>query len=234
MRKTALTADRLRQIISYDRETGAFAWAVPRGNRKAGAVAGSIDPDDGYRYIKVDGQWYRAQTLAWFWVNGEWPEKYICFKDGNGDNCAISNLAYGQWSGMKTDKAVKRAHDKHHRKINPMCYRGSDLKRDFGISLDQYQDAFAAQGGVCACCQKPEVSERDGKRKWLAVDHDHTDGSFRGLLCSNCNQGIGRFKDDVEVLRRAADYIEAHAAKPKTNVIPLAGRRIDGRKGGNQ
>jgi hypothetical protein len=224
MRKTDLTQDRLRQIVSYDPATGVFAWVEARGNQKAGARAGSVDPDDGYRYIKVDGDWYRAQTLAWFWVKGAWPTRYLRFMDGDGDNCAIENLAYGRWSGMNTDKAIRNAHGRHHRKVNPGSYRRSQLKRDFGISLEQYQDAFVAQGGVCACCLKPEIAERGGKRKWLAVDHDHTDNTFRGLLCSKCNQGIGMFKDNAEVIERAAIYLRAHATKPESNVIQLVGR----------
>lgn len=231
MKKTDLTVERLKQIVNYDPATGVFTWAVRRSSRAAGTRAGSVDPN-GYRYLKIDGQWYLAQRLAWLAAKGKWPARTVMFCDGITDNCAITNLKEAEFDFSLPE--TRRRYLKVHRKANPMGYRGSDLKRDFGISLEQYQDAFAAQGGVCACCRKPEVSERDGKRKWLAVDHDHTDGSFRGLLCSNCNQGIGRFKDDIEVLRRAADYIQAHAAKPKTNVIPLAGRRIDGRKGGNQ
>lgn len=222
MKKTVLTQDRLNQIVNYDPATGAFVWAVPRGNQKAGARAGSVDPDDGYRYIKIDGQWYRAQTLAWFLTHGEWPTRYIRFRDGNGDNCASANLH----TPDPQPYDVRLANDRRRYRLKPEHHRNYNLKRDFGISLGQYQEAFAAQGGVCACCRKPEVSERDGKRKWLAVDHDHTTGTFRGLLCSNCNQGLGRFKDDPGVLERAAAYLRAHAAKPETNVIPLAGRRV--------
>lgn len=227
MKKTTLTAERLRQIVSYDPVTGVFAWAVRRSSRAAGARAGSVD-SNGYRYIKIDGRWYMAQQLAWLYVKGEWPARYIRFNDGNGDNCAIGNLAHGKWD--LSDPAQRRAYDVRHRKLNPMIYRRRNLKRDFGISLEQYQDAFVAQGGVCACCHKPEVSERAGKRKWLAVDHDHGDNTFRGLLCGSCNNMLGRAKDDPEILRRAAAYLESHAAKPATdsNVVPLRGRRIAG------
>lgn len=232
MKRVKITIERLKQIVNYDPVAGVFTWVSRHSNRAAGSVVGTIDPN-GYRYLKLEGEWYLGQRLAWLYVHGEWPDRKLAFDDGNTANIAIANLSLPKWGDMKRDKSAKNAYEKAHRQSNPMWHRGRNLKRDFGISLDQYQDAFAAQGGVCACCHKPEVSERDGKRKWLAVDHDHVDGSFRGLLCSSCNQGIGRFKDDIEVLRRAADYIEAHAAKPKTNVIPLAGRRIDGRKGGN-
>lgn len=223
MKRTVLTVDRLRQIVSYDPSTGVFTWAVHRGPCKAGARAGSID-SNGYRYLKIDGEWYLAQKLAWLYVHGEWPTRYIRFRDSNGDNCAIDNLH----TPDAEPYSVKLEKDRRRYRLKSDQHRTYNLKCDFGISLEQYQAAFVEQGGVCACCGKPEVSERDGKRKWLAVDHDHKDHSFRGLLCSSCNNMLGRAKDDPDVLRRAAAYLESHASKPKTNVIPLAGRRIAG------
>jgi Recombination endonuclease VII len=52
---------------------------------------------------------------------------------------------------------------------------------------------LAAQGGVCAVCEKPDPEH---------VDHDHETGVVRGMLCFNCNQALGNARDDVEVLRR--------------------------------
>lgn len=220
---TQLTHERLLALLRYDDVGGTFTRVGRKRGVKVGARADYTE-HNGYRYVNVDGNRYLASRLAWFYIHGEWPKRVLRFQDGDEQNCAISNLAYGEWD--LSDPVQKRAYDKKNRKAKPMSYRKSQLKRDFGISLEQYQAAFVAQEGVCACCLKPETSERGGKRKWLAVDHDHLDGTFRGLLCSSCNQGLGRFGDDVEVLRRAAAYLESHAAKPKTNVISLAGRLI--------
>jgi hypothetical protein len=51
---------------------------------------------------------------------------------------------------------------------------------------------------------------RDHHRQRLVVDHDHDTGAIRKLLCHNCNRALGLFKDNIDVIRRAADYIEEH------------------------
>jgi len=90
------------------------------------------------------------------------------------------------------------------RKRNPTKAKNADLKRDFGIDIEQYESMVEAQGGLCAICGNCDPSFS------LAVDHNHDTGKVRGLLCSNCNNGLGRFKDDPDRLRRAADYLNSH------------------------
>lgn len=68
-----------------------------------------------------------------------------------------------------------------------------------------------ATDGRCSICNRTE-QEASGFIKALAVDHNHTSGEVRGLLCQQCNQGIGLFGDDPERLRLAADYVEFHLA----------------------
>ncbi len=65
-----------------------------------------------------------------------------------------------------------------------------------------------AQNGLCAICNQPETAFMKNKIMYLAVDHDHKTGKIRGLLCSNCNNGLGRFYDNVELLQNAIGYIE--------------------------
>lgn len=82
--------------------------------------------------------------------------------------------------------------------------RDNQLKRQFGISLEEYNKILDNQSGVCHLCGGgPDV-----KSKKLAVDHDHETGKIRALLCRGCNVGIGNLKDDFNLLRKAADYIE--------------------------
>jgi hypothetical protein len=67
-----------------------------------------------------------------------------------------------------------------------------------------------AQNNLCAICGNPQHQFHKGTRKRLYVDHDHKTNKVRGLLCNNCNAGVGRFKDEPDRLRSAADYLERH------------------------
>lgn len=87
---------------------------------------------------------------------------------------------------------------------DPERYRGYGLRLRYGIGTDEYGALFAAQGGLCAICR----AECPTGRK-LAVDHNHKTGEVRGLLCANCNQGIGKFKENRELLLSAINYLKA-------------------------
>ena len=79
----------------------------------------------------------------------------------------------------------------------------------FGLTPDQYKEMLDAQNGACAICCKPEktVDPRNGRVKALAVDHNHANDEIRGLLCQNCNKGIGNLGDSVDILIAAAAYL---------------------------
>lgn len=76
----------------------------------------------------------------------------------------------------------------------------------FGITQAQYNEMLLKQNYSCAICH----THVDSFSKDLAVDHCHTTGKVRGLLCSNCNLGIGNFKDDITLLNTAIEYIKSH------------------------
>lgn len=82
--------------------------------------------------------------------------------------------------------------------------RRSYLKREYGISPEDYDDLLASQGGVCAICGLPPPDPR-GYR--MHIDHDHESGSVRGILCGPCNQGLGQFRDDIDRLLAAVAYL---------------------------
>jgi glutaredoxin-related protein len=83
--------------------------------------------------------------------------------------------------------------------------REQNLKRMFKMSIETYDEKLKAQGGVCAICGGLCKS---GRR--LSVDHNHTTGKIRDLLCGNCNGGLGKFLENPELLLKAADYIRKH------------------------
>jgi hypothetical protein len=81
--------------------------------------------------------------------------------------------------------------------------RAANLKNYYGISLEQYAALFKQQQGCCAICS---MSQEQLSTK-LCVDHNHATGEIRGLLCSRCNFGLGSFKDNPDVMIKAAAYV---------------------------
>jgi len=79
------------------------------------------------------------------------------------------------------------------------------LKRRYGIGVLDVEELILQQGGVCPICDKPGPEH---------VDHDHSAGRVRGILCFNCNGGLGQFGDDPQRLYRAAFYVEDTEQRP--------------------
>ncbi len=91
--------------------------------------------------------------------------------------------------------------------------RAKNRLKLYGITEEQFRAMFAAQGGVCAICGRPETdlgNSKDGTPRQLSLDHDHDSGKARGLLCNSCNHGLGKFLDDPKILDRAAAYLRSH------------------------
>lgn len=86
--------------------------------------------------------------------------------------------------------------------------RKAALKRYFDMTPEQFEELNTAHGGVCSICGKPPP---EGSR--LHIDHDHTTGEVRGLLCPDCNQGLGRFKDSEAHLLAAIAYLGREPVK---------------------
>ena len=82
--------------------------------------------------------------------------------------------------------------------------RATRLRYKYGIEPNDLLRIMVAQGCDCAICRTPDPDHRYG---W-AVDHDHTTGRVRGVLCQRCNLGIGNFRESVETLRAAIHYLD--------------------------
>lgn len=85
------------------------------------------------------------------------------------------------------------------------------LRKEYGITLEDFNKMMELQSNVCAICEKPEtrlVGGRDhGKVDSLSVDHDHGTGHIRGLLCHACNRLLCNSCDNVSLLAKAIDYL---------------------------
>src|SRR5574343_976377 len=79
--------------------------------------------------------------------------------------------------------------------------RANWLKREYDLSLEDYEAMVQSQNGKCAICDSPPGNRR------LSVDHDHKTGAIRGLLCDVCNVGLGAFQDDSQRLAGAIKYL---------------------------
>lgn len=85
---------------------------------------------------------------------------------------------------------------------NKKRIKNTNLQK-FGITLEKYNEILTNQSGCCKICKTHESK----LTKALAVDHNHATGEIRGLLCHNCNIGLGHFKDSENLLLTAAQYI---------------------------
>jgi hypothetical protein len=107
--------------------------------------------------------------------------------------CEIAGLK--RWRHENPEDARKRA-------------RAARIRMDYGMSTLEFQAMVEAQENCCKICDKE--FHPDGGYAGPYVDHNHSTGKVRELLCFECNSGLGRFKDNPELLKRAASYLEKH------------------------
>lgn len=119
-----------------------------------------------------------------------------------------------QWN--EQNQAVITARQRARYKADPEKYstyfRNRYVIRTYGITQQQYEEMFQQQGGVCGICGSQPDIERHGISR-LAIDHCHSTGKIRGLLCNNCNAGMGLIGDTAEHLKAALAYLERIEAK---------------------
>lgn len=138
------------------------------------------------------------------WARGYCATHYSQFHRGNTPGEIGPVHAWGERTQYTC--AVPNCSRTHRR--NGFCCQHSYIYRIYGIHPQRFEELLEEQGGVCAICRgECAMNPR------LSVDHDHDSGLIRGLLCNRCNIGLGRFREQPELLRRAAEYIEAARAK---------------------
>jgi len=87
----------------------------------------------------------------------------------------------------------------------PKRIRRYNLKRKYGLTESEYDAILAEQGGGCAICR---TTTPKGRAQQFHVDHDHDAGGVRGILCSECNTGLGKFRDRIDLLEAAVAYLK--------------------------
>lgn len=97
-----------------------------------------------------------------------------------------------------------RAKVKEWQEKNPRKRKEHRLKK-YGITIEEFETILASQGNSCAICGHSDTSD---KNFFPVVDHCHDTGNVRGILCMNCNMGIGKLKDSPEIIKSALRYIK--------------------------
>lgn len=129
------------------------------------------------------------------------------FHDGLNRTCRECNNARAS-AYHKKNRQHLNARQMGRYYSDPDRYADYSLKKTLGLPVGTYAIMLAEQGGICAICGSAEPG---GRVKRFHVDHCHATGRIRSLLCTNCNNGLGRFLDKPDLLRAAADYVEKHS-----------------------
>lgn len=154
------------------------------------------------RVLNINRRWTHANKDAVREINRKWKRE-------NREHVRSRDRA---WRARNKEKVIE-IHRRYRAKY-PDRYLNYKLRRDFGITVEDYRKILLVQNGICAGCLNPPTEKRR-----LCVDHDHNTGIVRGLLCHKCNVAIGYGMDSPEILRRLAEYLEKKGVNwRKTNV----------------
>lgn len=137
-------------------------------------------------------------------------KKSILEKTKNRYNSEVKKIYNKKYRELNKEELKIKDKEKHIRRKN--LIRDSRLKKSFGISIDEYQNMFNNQKGLCKICGNPEKARQPNSEAFrlLCVDHCHSTGKVRGLLCTNCNIMLGQAKDDIQILSNAIEYLKQY------------------------
>lgn len=147
-----------------------------------------IDKESRKEYMR---EYYKKNRQNW---SKRDPEKQQAYN-------ASRRARYAQDEQLRDEV---RAKVKEWQTNNPDKRKAQRIKK-FGLTLEEFSRMLESQSGQCAICGYSDMSDPNF---FPLVDHCHETGYVRQLLCMNCNQAIGKFKDNPELLRAAADYVE--------------------------
>jgi hypothetical protein len=125
------------------------------------------------------------------------------FYKSTNNRCKSCTKKYHQEYRSRTN-VKKRESQRNKDRIDSGQKRAYHLKSAYGITPEKYDEMLAAQGGVCGICKGEDTKH---KSNYFAIDHNHSTGEVRGLLCGSCNTALGLFGDSVDSLMSAAAYL---------------------------
>lgn len=137
-----------------------------------------------------------------------------------------SNWAEANAAKLKAREVTRYAADPEAAKVRVLAWRLENPEkartyevttklRRYGLTLETFQAVFDGQDGKCAICKDPLKEGRTG----VQVDHDHTTGKFRGLLCHMCNRALGHFKESPEILEAVVRYLVHYDARGPRQLV---------------
>lgn len=148
----------------------------------------------------------------------------VGMRDGHRNECKVCNLAQKQqryeadpgkhiarvqaWQHQNKEHVNAYQRRNNARPERKRRARDAYYRRTFGLSADEFDARLGAQGGGCAIC-----GARPERVASLHLDHCHETGEIRGICCSRCNQGLGLFRDDPDLLEAAVRYLRQGRAE---------------------
>jgi hypothetical protein len=148
----------------------------------------------------------------------ELAEKKKIYRSGHRKECSESEMAWRKLHREQINACARARYAKDSKKQaarsekwrlnNPEKGRNNQLKRWYGITLDEYNAILKKQDGKCAICG---IDKPMGVG-CFHVDHDHTTNTVRGILCQKCNMAIGLFFDDPNIIKKAYEYLQMRTA----------------------
>ncbi len=155
-----------------------------------------------------------AQAAEWQRENSEHRRGYMReYAKQNPDKFKRTDEQQAEYNKKRRERYAKDAEFRNSIKQKTKDWQSNNPEKRFaqrlkkyGITPECYHRMFDEQSGACAICKTTDPGDKASGR--FFVDHCHTTGNVRGLLCNNCNFGIGQFRDNTSTLLAAIRYIE--------------------------